>query len=145
MAKALWWEFMVEMDDSFLPKFNKCGLCDNSGMVDLKVVNARTGRVYTDQRPCICPNGRAIKREMNRREKKEMEKIDLNITKEQFNEAVKAQGAELAETFKTMKKMGLDKIFGDEFELPDGSMDELIKGFEEQAEKGIEAELPKRK
>ena len=69
-SKALWREFLVEFDDGIMPNFSKCGLCDNTGLVALEVTNARSGKVYQDNRPCICPNGRVIRREHRRRERR---------------------------------------------------------------------------
>jgi len=55
MSKAIWWEFVNR---------DHCGLCGNSGWIDTRGVRTAAGYEVGVRRPCICPNGRAIKRKL---------------------------------------------------------------------------------
>lgn len=60
MAKnELWLEFVNK---------GLCGLCGNSGMVNTDV-STRAGVKCGVSRPCICPNGRILKRLEKKKEK----------------------------------------------------------------------------
>ena len=62
LAKHLWFEFMVGEGLEMV-----CGLCGNSGK--LKGGPVITARGIVRQRPdhwCICPNGRTIKKQLER-------------------------------------------------------------------------------
>ena len=70
--QPVWEEFLVQVrwHDDAAP-MPVCGLCGNTGIID----TGPRGRVTTPaghpcpviQRPCICPNGRAVKRQLNSR------------------------------------------------------------------------------
>ena len=51
--QELWLEFVNR---------NHCGLCGNTGYVDTRGVCTPAGLEVGVRRPCICPNGRAIRR-----------------------------------------------------------------------------------
>jgi hypothetical protein len=52
-AEELWAEFITE---------GHCGLCGNYGLLTTRVATPRGHWIGVTARPCICPNGRAIKR-----------------------------------------------------------------------------------
>lgn len=56
MSKDLWLEFLD-------PELHVCGLCGNHGRVDI-TVKTPAGVVCRTQKPCICPNGRSIKAQL---------------------------------------------------------------------------------
>lgn len=76
--KKLWEEFLVEIKDKFDDfeyAFPVCGLCGNTGLVSTKCKSPAGIPVQMDSRPCICPNGRSIKKHINKGTlKKEREK-----------------------------------------------------------------------
>ncbi len=59
LSKDLWWEFLMN---------EVCGLCGNSGQIASE--NVVTGRGVVFKRPrmfCICPNGRTMKKQMEKK------------------------------------------------------------------------------
>lgn len=63
-ASDLWLEYLVGCN---------CGLCNNSGMLQVRdLINDKI-----ESRPCICPNGRAMKE--HKRKKEHEKQIDLKI------------------------------------------------------------------
>jgi hypothetical protein len=57
MDSNLWYEFLH-------PELHVCGLCGNHGQVNVTVTTP-AGAVCRTQKPCICPNGRSIKLQLD--------------------------------------------------------------------------------
>lgn len=68
--KKLWEEFCVDVKTTLPgapPGSEKmlvplCGLCANTGYIEHDAVSPAGTRIHLDPRPCICPNGRAVKK-----------------------------------------------------------------------------------
>ena len=66
--EPLWLEFTVNVKHGPL-EIPVCGLCGNTGYVDTTgKARSPMGMPCGLRRPCICPNGRAIKRAAKRKE-----------------------------------------------------------------------------
>ena len=55
-ARDLWLEFVD-------PEVRLCGLCGNTGLITHTSISCAGVLAYVENKPCICPNGRAIKKE----------------------------------------------------------------------------------
>lgn len=86
--KRLWEEFCVEVA-SVLPgagpdaqKFtiSLCGLCANTGFISHDAISPAGVKIHLDPRPCICPNGRAVKKGQPRPPKK-INKLENGLTR----------------------------------------------------------------
>lgn len=69
------------LPDEFMHELGHCGLCGNSGMVNTvgQVKTAASWEVGI-KAPCLCPNGRAIKRRLDREAQKGKRKPPLPKT-----------------------------------------------------------------
>lgn len=62
MSSPFWFEFVTQSDSPH-GKVSLCGLCGNTGVIRMSGVKSPAGfPVPPVTKPCICPNGRAIKR-----------------------------------------------------------------------------------
>ncbi len=66
-AEDLWQEFIVNVNYSGI-SVPMCGLCGNHGFIDTTLyVKTPAGYSCGIKAPCICPNGRSIKHQRERK------------------------------------------------------------------------------
>ncbi len=64
--KKLWEEFIVRVKRDDGLEITLCGLCGNSGQLDTTKSAQWSGRFVGVASYCICPNGRAIKKQADK-------------------------------------------------------------------------------